>query len=108
MSKMLSYMPTTLPRNAIPRRYAVSFSKRWNAKTTVAMTSSAVTRPAAKTVSASFARTLMARSRDEPAARPRHELPPRGGGFGLRARPVDVRRQRVHVAVVAVAPDRAE
>ena len=38
----------------MPRRYAVSFSKRWKAKTTVAMTSSAVSSPVAKIVSASL------------------------------------------------------
>ena len=31
MSKMLSYMLTTRDRKPMPRRYAVSFSKRWKA-----------------------------------------------------------------------------
>src|SRR6516225_5510424 len=112
MSKMLSYMPTTLPRNAIPRRYAVWFSKRWNAKTTVAMTRSAVTRPVAKIVSASFARTLMSRRLVADlvagASDGEDQLGPLRVGFELGAQPVDVRRHGVLVAVVAVAPDGVE
>src|SRR6188768_2096765 len=113
-------------RNEVARWNVISRSKRWNAYSTVAITSRAVTTPVAKIVSASLTRTLIggredARRKRPAIASPRRlahlvagashgedQLRPHRVGLELRAQPVDVRRHGVLVTVVRVAPHRVE
>src|SRR4029453_1090452 len=103
-------------RNEVARWNVISRSKRWNAYSTVAITSSAVTMPVAKIVSASLTRTLIGdrKGRAPPSRKAPAASSPRclahlvaGAAHGedqlrahrvaleLRAQPVDVGRHRV-------------
>src|SRR5580765_3500006 len=103
-------------RNEVARWNVISRSKRWNAYSTVAITSSAVTTPVAKIVNASLTRTLIGDREGRGPASPKEPADPSprrlahlvaGAAHGqdqlrahrvaleLRAQPVDMGRHRV-------------